>query len=190
MKRVLVLLTLVPIVACASAQAKAPTEKPALEVPPVPPRTVDPPLPPPPEAVAPLPATTEQPPSPTTPRNKPQTREPNREPAKPPDSKPEPPPVEPPPPAPAAASVPPLRTPDTPAASDAAARAGRDAIDRVRKTLESVDYRLLKPALQKEYENAKQFLVQSEDALKVGNYELARSLADKAERIAKQLQGR
>jgi hypothetical protein len=195
MVRALALLTLVvlPAAGCAAAQAKAPVERPALEVPPVPPRAVEPPPPPPPDPVPSLPeasapggstgSTT------TAPRNR-QTREANKEPVKPPESKPEPPPtVEVPPPA-AASTVPPLRTPDTPAASDAASRVVRETIDRVRKTLDSIDYRLLKPELKKEYDNAKQFLLQAEDAVGKTNYELARSLTDKADRIAKQLQGR
>jgi outer membrane biosynthesis protein TonB len=186
MKRALLLVLLVmPVAACASAQAKTPVEKPALDVPPVPPRIVEP-LPPDvvaqPEPVAELPA----PPVPP-PRRQP-ARE-SKETAKPEPPKPEPAPVDQPAaPAPTAPMVPPLRAPGPPAAD--ATRQVREIIDRAWKTLESIDYARLTSARQAQYDNAKQLLLQADDSLKTSNYDLAKNVADKAERIAKELQGR
>jgi outer membrane biosynthesis protein TonB len=170
--------------ACAAAQAKAPVVRPALDVPPVPPRVVEAQLqtepPPPPEPVPDLPA------APVVPRPRPQRETAPRTEI----AKPDPPAVDPPAaPAPIAPAVPPLRAPGSPSAADAA-RQVREIIDRARKTLESVDYRTLKNELRVQYDNAKLLLQQADDTFKAANYELARNLADKGERIAKELQGR
>ena len=168
---------------CASAQAKAAPDRPALEVPPPPPRVIetvtvtDPPVP---DRVGDLPA------APATPRPRPTP--PSRETAKP-DPKPEP-ATEPAPPspAPAAPPVPQLRTPGT--SDTEASRQVREVIDRAKKSLSSVNYQRLTHELRAQYDSAKLMLTQSEDALKSTNFEFARNLADKADRIAKELQGR
>jgi outer membrane biosynthesis protein TonB len=181
MKRLLPVVLLIPVIGCASAQAKTPPNMPALEVPPPPPRVIDaspPAEPPPPEPVITLPSV------PVNPR--PRQTPPSREPAKP-EPKTEPPPVVE-PPAPIQPPVPPLRTPGTPDAE--ASRQVREVIDRAKKTLGSIDYRALTPQQRAQYDSAKMLITQSEDALKSTNFEFARNLADKAERIARELQGR
>jgi hypothetical protein len=186
MKRLLLLLALVvPAAACASAQAKQPVESPSLEVPPAPPRVFEPlprVAPPPPEPVPELPA---PPAANTRPRPAPQSRETAK-----PDPKPEPPPVEPAPPVTAPPpAVPPLRTPNTPEGAEAS-RLIRDLLDRASKTLATVDYRVLPAGRRKEYDDAKQSILLAEDKLKSGDLDLAKNLAEKADKIAAQLQGR
>jgi hypothetical protein len=174
--------------ACSAAAARQPIERPALEVPPVPPRLIEP-LPPPPEKPAPAEPASEPTPSLTAPPRKAATQP--RETAKP-EPKPEilPPVDQPATPAPAAPSVPPLRTPNTAPDNAEAARQVREAFDRAKRSLDSVDYRPLSREQQELYNQAKLFLQQSEDKLKTNDFELARNYADRAEQIAKQLQKR
>ena len=177
MKRTLLLiLVLAPLAACASAQAKSRIERPNLEVPPPPPRVIEPVTTaeaPPPDPVSELPV------NPAIPRPRPSS--PQREPVKA-----EPPKTEPPVEQPAAASLPQLRTPSSPDA----ARQVQEIIDRASATLRSIDYRVLNNERRAQYDNAKLLARQAGDALKAGNFDFAKNLADKAERIAKELQGR
>jgi hypothetical protein len=184
MKRsLLLLLLLAPLGACASAQAKTPVESPKLEVPPPPPRlieTVTPSEPPPLDPVAELPA------NPATPRPRPSTPKTDT-------AKPEPPKTEPPaeqPPATAPAPVPPplpqLRTPSSPDA----ARQVQEIIDRANGALKSIDYQALSNDQKAQYDNAKLLIKQAEDAVKAANFDFAKNVAEKAERIAKELHGR
>jgi hypothetical protein len=183
MKRgLLLLLVLAPLTGCAAAQAKTPIERPNLEVPPPPPRVIEPVTPvevPPPDPVGDLPA------SPATPRQRPASQ---REPAKPAESPRTDPVVEQPAvtPPPATPPLPPLRTPSAP---DAAVQV-RQIIDRATGTLNSIDYRALSQGQRAQYDNAKLLIKQAEDAVKASNFDFGRNLADKAERIAKELQGR
>ena len=170
--------------ACATVKAKVPADRPALEVP-VPPGKVIEPMPhqepATPEPVGDLPTA-----PPANPRpNKPAAREPART-----DPKPETPIVEtaPPPVAPLA-PAPQLRTPGTPDSGEAA-RQVRDILDRANKTLSSIDTRRFSKAKTEQRDNARRLVTQSEDALKAGNFDSARKLADKANDIAKELQGR
>ena len=182
MKRMLLVVALLaPAAGCASAQAKQAVESPTLEVPPAPPRVFEPlprATPPAPEPVPALP------PAPA-PQPRPRPQGPPREPVKP-EPKPEPPvadpaiPVAPPP------VVPPLRTPNTP---DSASQI-REILDRASRALSAVDYRNLRPGPRKEYDDAKQSITLAEDKLKSGDYDLAKNLAEKAEKIAAQLQSR
>jgi hypothetical protein len=189
-KKLLVLTVLAPLtVACASIRAEKPVENPALSVPAPPEKTVEP-APVDPQIPEPVP---ELPPAPVTPpRPRPQQRESNsaanRDPAKPPDSKPAEtaPPTEPPPTAP---TVPPLRTPDV-ISPEQNARQIRDIMIRTSGMLSRIDYRLLTNEQKKAYDDAKQFLDQAEGGLKESNFEFARNVADKAEKLAKALQGR
>jgi outer membrane biosynthesis protein TonB len=186
MKRRLLLLLisalLAPLAACASAQAKAPIERPNLDVPPPPPRVIEPAFPaetPTPDPVADLPA------APTTAKPRPAT--PTRDTSKPAETpKPEPvteqPPVSTPPPAP----LPPLRTPNSPDAG----KQVQEVIDRALAALNAIDYRVLTNERRAQYDNAKLLVKQAEDAVKAGNFDFAKNLADKAERIAKELQAR
>jgi hypothetical protein len=171
--------------ACATVRAKPPAERPPLEVP-VPPGKVIEPLPHQepamPEPVGELPTT---PPANPRPNRPPAAREAPRT-----DPKPDTPVVEPaPPPATPPAPAPQLRTPGTPDNAEAA-RQVRDILDRANKTLSSIDTRRFPKARQGQYQDAKRLVTQSEDALKAGNFDSARKLADKANDIAKELQGR
>lgn len=187
MKKLAVLMLLGPVAAgCASAQAKSPVDRPNLEVPAPPPRVIESMAvfeAPPPEPVPDLPAA-----SPTSPR--PRTVPPARE--SKPDPKPETPPAEPPvaatPPA-APATVPQLRTPGTVDGAEAA-RQIKEVIDSAKRMLGLIDYRPLNAQSRAQYDSANLFITQSEDALKSQNYDLAKGLADKADRLAKELRGR
>jgi hypothetical protein len=166
--------------ACAAAIAKAPADRPTLEVPPPPPRVIEP-TPQPelsmPEPVGELPTA-----SLPNPRPKPT---PSREPPRA-EPKPETPAVETAPPVAPVAPPPQLRTPETADGAEAA-RQVHDVLDRANKTLASVDYRKLNAARRGEYDTAKNLIKQSEDALKASNFEIARKLADKADQIGKEL---
>ena len=174
--------------ACASAQAKSPADRPTLEVPPVPPRVIEskPLSPPPPEPVEDLPPVAPLPPRART------TPPPGEAP------KPEPKPADPAPvteqPAPAAAApatapVPQLRTPETVDGAEAT-RQVHDVIERAKRELENINYQRLNNERRQQYESAKLMVTKSEDALKQSDFGLARQLAEKAERLAKELQGR
>ena len=173
--------------ACATTQAKAPVERAPLEVPPVPPRVIEslpqPPLPPP-EPVGPLP--TAPPANNSRPRPQPQRD------ATKPDPKGDVPPVE----APAApvipaqqSPVPPLRTPGTPEAAEATKQI-RDVNGRAQAMLDTIDYRVLDAERRAQYDNVKMFISQAEDAIKAANFEFGRNMAEKAERLAKELRSR
>jgi hypothetical protein len=187
-KKIALLVMLGPLVsACASAQARSPMERPALEMPPVPERVIEMTYlePAPPEPVGELPP----PPAPApTPRPR---NTPARDTAKPPDPKPEAAPVEPAaatPPAPAPV-LPQLRTPGTPDGPEASRLVG-EVVERARKMLKSIDYRHLTAARRAEYDSANRTIKQSEAALKEGKFDIALNLAEKADRIAKELQAR
>ena len=192
MKRTLLLLALaLQAAACAAARAQVPPEDhPALVVPPVPPRAIDPI----PAESQPIEPVGELPPAPASPpRPKPPAREQNRPATS--DSKPDPKPAETPAvdPAttqqpPAAAPVPPLRTAGTGDGPEMAKQV-RDTLDRANRMLNNVDYQALKPDSRANYDNAKSFLKQAEDMLKANNIVAAKLLADRAENIAKQLGG-
>lgn len=168
--------------ACATARAAAPREVPALDVPMPPPRVIvplPPPEPPPVEPVADLPGNSA--PSPTRPR--PQRQPDTAKPEAKPEEKTETPPNA------VAPPVPQLRMPDAGNATQVSQQI-RDIVARTRATLDNIDYRTLTPPRQKAYDDAKLFLTQAEEALKTSNLVVAKELADKAERLAKELQGR
>jgi outer membrane biosynthesis protein TonB len=173
--------------ACASAQAKSPADRPNLEVPQVPPRVIEARVvePPPPEPVEELPPVAQLPPQRRTtppPRDtakvepKPQEQAPAAEQAAPAA-------------APVAPPVPQLRTPSTVDGAEAT-RQIHDVIERAKKGLAAIDSSRLSTERRNQYEQAKLMVTQSEDALKGSNFEFARNLADKADRLAKELQGR
>jgi hypothetical protein len=188
MKRALLLLVVLPAVACASAKAKAPEVRPPLTVPAPPPRVIEP-LPsteaPSLEPVGDLPA------APTPPAPRPR-QQPPRDQAKvepKPENKPETPPEAIAPATPAATPVPPLRTGNT-ADGPEAVKQVRDVMDRANRMLLSIDYRNLGNERKANYDSAKSFIKQAEEALKTGNSVYAKSLADNAERIARELGGK
>jgi hypothetical protein len=178
--------------ACASASARTPADRPALEVPPPPPRSIEPtpkPEAPGPEPVSDLPSSSS--PAPAN-RPRPNTREapPRAEQQKP--AEPAQPPVTEPPaatPPVAAPPVPPRRTPNS-ASGPEAAKQVRDAIDRAQKALQGVNFQKLNNSQQRQYNYAKMMLQQCEEQLKTSNFDIARENADKAHRIATELQGR
>lgn len=167
--------------ACATTQAKAVVDRPALEVPPVPARVIEP-APAPPAAPEPVP---ELPPAPANPR----PRAPQRDTTKP-EPKPETPPAEPQPatPAPAQPAVPPLRTANSPDGAEAT-RIITEIRNRAQKLLDGTDYQKLTREQQAQYDDAKRFIGEADEALKTKNFEYARGVAEKAEKLARGLQG-
>lgn len=191
MKKLLLLTLLVPAAACASARAQAPPEDhPALEVPPVPPRHIQPlPVEPPPiELVTSLP-------NENTPANPARPKPPQRDAtnragsttdpkveAKPPET----PPTD--PGQPAAQPVPPLRSPGDPEGPEMA-RQIRDTLERANRMLDKVHYPSLNGERQANYDSARSFLKQADEAVKKNDLITAKSLAERAETIAKALAG-
>jgi len=176
---------------CASASAKAkPVAPPPLTVPPPPPRVIEP-VPAPetlPEPVSDLP-----PAPPTNRQTRPVTRETTHE---QPKSEPKPgeaavqQPAEVPQPPTAPQGPPPqLRTPAT-ANDTQAENAIRGVIDRGRALLGGVNFVALSNERKKAYQDAKMFLDQAESALKQGNYVFAQGVADKGEKLARELAGK
>jgi outer membrane biosynthesis protein TonB len=181
--------------ACASARAAAPVERPALEVPPVPPRIVE---------AAPAPDLGNPDPVPDLPPEKPiaqsspkprpssardTSRDTQKAEAKQPD--PLPPVADPAPPtaAPPQAAAPLIRTPAT-ADAVASEREIREVIKRAQDGLNNVPFDRLNGQRKKAYNEAKDFIDRAEVAIKSTNFELAKELAGKAEKLANELQGR
>ena len=172
--------------ACATSRAETIRERPALDVPIPPPREITPlpaPQPPPPEPVADLPGASVSTPARPRPQREPQTAPPRQEqkleetkPAEPPTSGPPPP-------------VPQLRIPETGNTAQSVAQI-RSIVERAKAILDKIDYGPQSDARKKQYEDAKKFATQAEEALKENNLVFAKDLADKAERLAKELQGR
>jgi hypothetical protein len=179
---------------CVTTKAQTPVERPALDVPPAPPRVIEPaPVP---EVVMPEPVGELPPPPivPSPPSRATRGTTTGRE-AQKPEPKPEaaaPPPTEPAAIAPAAQTVPPaplLRTQAT-ADSAAAERQIRDTIQRAQGILNGINYQRLSSDRQKEYQNVKDILTNAEAALKESNLDLGKTLASTAEKLAKELQSR
>ena len=180
--------------ACATTRAAAPVEKPALEVPPVPPRIVE--AAPPPdlgslEPIADLPP--EKPTAAASPKPRPSSSrdtaktDPQKAEAKPPEPAP-PPPVEA-APAPPVAASPMIRTPAT-ADAVASEREIRGTMKRAQTGLDNVNYNGLSGQRKNDYNDAKDFLARAEAEIKKSNFELARELAGKAEKLASELEKR
>ena len=173
---------------CTRARASAALAPPPLNVPPPPPRIVEtvvvdvpPPAPPSQELPVPLPLPA---PAATTPR--PARTEPPRaaEPAKT-DA------------APVLSPGPRLEEPKAPALQSVPAQQEgrfeaeiRTVLGRASTDLNRVDYRGLGADARIQYDQAKAFMRQAEDSLRVKNLVFARSLADKAATLAAQLSGR
>lgn len=179
---------------CASLSGRGkPADLPAMNVPPPPPRLIEPAPEPLPEPVADLPAT--PPASSTSARGgtrPPVSRPPATDPKPPADPKPveAPPPQDPAPvPQPPAAPAAQLRTPQTADTSNAEKNV-RSTLDRARGLLSNVDYQLLNDERKKAYDDSQRFIKQSEDALNDGNFVFAQAVAVKAETLAKELAGK
>lgn len=181
-----VILTAVSGSACVTARAATPADRPALDVPDPPARVVaqlptpEPPLPAL-EVVDDLPTGTKPSSPPRT--NKPAPKDPPK-----PEVKPDPPPTTEAPP-PAQPPAPQLRTPEAGDAG-AASRQIRDSVERTRRSLGQINRASLPVLRQKAYDDAQSFVKQAEEQLNAKNLVFARELADKAERLAKELTGR
>ena len=183
--RRLVLLGLLPMLAgsaggagCAKARAETQPQMPALEAPPPPPHVFAAAEA---EALPSVPVTTTEeevpaartpqrpPPARTEPRVAPPARtERETEPAKSEDARP-------------------ARTLQTPESGSDSERAIRDQLTRASADLQRVDYRSLSASLREQYDVAKRFIQQAEDALKAKNLVYAATLAGKAFEIAQVL---
>ena len=88
--------------------------------------------------------------------------------------------------------TPPPPTLSTPPQGDANAvsRQIRDSVEQTRRALDKIDYQPLTRDRKKAYDDAKLFATQAEEAINAANLVFAKELADKAERLAKELQGR
>jgi outer membrane biosynthesis protein TonB len=172
---------------CAHAQAKTTPDMPALEVPAPPPRDAEPN-----ETEAPQPVPLVAEPARNTPsRPRPVTREPVKpDPPKVEPPKPEPPPVEPPKPVEELPKAPPtLQT--TPATAEGEMERGiRASLVRATADLNRIDYRALNADARTQYDTAKRFARQADDAMRMKNLVFAKNLADKAATLAAQLAGR
>ena len=171
---------------CATTRAEVPRERPALDVPMPPPRVISPiPAPEAPavEPVGELPGANAPSPSRPRPQRPPENAKPEPKPeeSKPPDQNQQNQTTTP--------LVPQLRMPEVSNAAQVSAQV-RDTIGRVRAALEKIDYGPLSDTRRKVYNDAKLFADQAEEALKTSNLVAAKELADKAERLAKELQGR
>jgi hypothetical protein len=180
--------------ACVTSRATTPVERPALEVPPVPPRVLEP-APPPetsnPEPVGELPP--EKPASSATRTKPPVPRDTSKDTQKPTEQKPAeatttPAPVELPSPAPPTNATQ-IRTPAT-IDTAAAEKQIRDTIGRTQNRLNNINYQRLTGPLQKAYNEAKDYVERAEAAIRASNFELAKGLASTAEKLANELPNR
>jgi hypothetical protein len=165
------------VTGCAHASAKTTPEMPALDMPAPPPRDVEP-------------AEADTPPPAEPARNAPARPRPPA-----PSPRPEPPKAEPPPAEPAKPADEPARAPtvlqSAPATSEGdVERAIRASLVRATADLNRVDYRRLNADARTQYDTAKRFVTQAEDALRAKNLVFARSVADKAAALAAQLAGK
>lgn len=181
---ILPFLPLLPVLlftACTHAQAKTVPDGPPLAMPAPPPREVVAM-----EVEAPPPAApAEEPAKPTAPRPRPAV--PRVEAAKPEAPAPEParrPEDVAKPPAPTNLQT----TPST--AEGELERSIRESLTRATADLARIDYRALNADARSQYDTAKRFIEQAEDAVRAKNLVFARNLADKAAGLAAQLAGR
>jgi outer membrane biosynthesis protein TonB len=185
--------TLLPLVfvsilasGCMRTAAKTAPDAP-LDMPAPPPREMEPSET---ETPAPVPLVTE-PARNTPPRPRPVPREP---PARVEPPKPEPPKVEPPIEVPKPVEEPP-KSPSTLQTTPATAegeveRAIRASLLRANADLNRIDYRVLNADAKTQYDTAKRFIRQADEAMRAKNLVFAKTVADKAVVIAAQLGGR
>ena len=168
---------------CTKARAKVVPDAP-LDVPAPPPRDVETT-----ESEPPPPATLVQEPARNAPARQPRpatpprAEQPRSEPPKPDTPVAEPPKIEEP------ARPTPLQT-MPPAAEGEAERSIRASLARANSDLGRVDYRLLNKDARTQYDTAKRFVNQADEALRTKNLVFAKNLADKAATLAAQLAGR
>jgi outer membrane biosynthesis protein TonB len=174
-------------VGCTHASAKTSPDMPGLEMPPPPPRDVEPADV---EVPPPVPLATEpahNAPPRTRPTPPPRPAEPRTEAPKP---EPPTPVIEPPKPA-EEAPRPPTTLQTTPATAEGEVERGiRASLQRATADLNRVDYRHLNTDARTQYDQAKRFVGQADDAIRMKNLLYAKNLAEKAATIAAQLAGR
>jgi hypothetical protein len=114
----------------------------------------------------------------------------NQKPVDPKPVEPPPPaPVEPPPAPPPQTAAPLIRTPAT-ADAAVAERQIRDVLGRAQGGLNNINFQRLSEERKKSYNDTKDFIERAEAAIKAANFELAKSLASTAEKLANELQSR
>lgn len=172
---------------CVRARAKTMPEAPPLDVPAPPPRDVEPREA---EAPPPMPIVAEParnaPPRPRpVPREQPRGEPARQEPVKPDLLPAEPPkPVEEPP-------RPPTTLQTAPATVESEVERGiRATLSRATTDLSRVDYRALNADARTQYDTAKRFIRQADEAMRAKNLVFAKNLAEKAAALAAQLAGR
>jgi len=191
MKLYPLLLVLVVTSGCIRAAAKTTPDAPPLDMPAPPPREVEPSEPEPPQ---PVPLVSE-PARNAPPRARPTPREPaapraadTPKPAEPP--KVEPPVIEAPKP-PEEPARPPSTLQTTPATAEGEVERGiRASLSRANADLNRIDYRMLNADAKTQYDTAKRFIRQADDAMRTKNLVFAKNLADKAAALAAQLGGK
>jgi hypothetical protein len=178
------LVLLIPIVSgCARARAKTVPTLPPLDMPAPPPRIVLP-MQAEAEVQEPLPAA-EEPRRPQPPPTRPRATPPARD-----ASAAEPPPPATAPPVPAAPPAPNTVLQTTPAAEQGEVERGiRATMTRATAELNRIDYRVLNADARSQYDTAKRFVQQADDAIRMKNLPFAKNLADKAAALAAQLGG-
>ncbi len=173
-----VVVLLLPLVSgCARAHAKTAPDAPPLEMPEPPPRNVEPKAT---DVLAPAPPVEAPEPAPIAPlRPRPALPRPEPAPSGPPR------PVE----EPARPPATTLQTTPTGAEGEVE-RTIRTVLARATADLNRIDYRALNADARTQYDTAKRFVSQAQDALREKNLVFARNLADKAASLAAQLAGR
>jgi outer membrane biosynthesis protein TonB len=172
--------------ACVRAAAKTTPDMPALAMPEPPPRDVEPTEV---ETPAPVPLVTE--PSRNTPARPRPTAPPPRTEPKPEPPKPEPPATVEAPKPPEEPAKPPTTLQTTPATAEGEVERGiRVSLQHANADLSRVDYRALNADARTQYDTAKRFVRQADDAIRTKNLVFAKNLAEKAATIAAQLAGR
>lgn len=176
---------------CSKAQAKVAPDQPPLDVPAPPPRYVEaaePEPPPPAPPVAEVPVASPAAPvrraaPPASPRAEPTRPEPARADVLPPSEAPKP--------ADEAKGPPPGPLQTTPATKEAQVERGiQELLARASANLSRVNYRGLNVAARAQYDQARRFISQAQDAVREKNLVYAMNLADKANTLAAQLAGR
>jgi len=182
------------LAACNHAAAAPPTLSPALEMPPPPPRDVEPIESAEAEAPPPIPLPEEPAHRPPTTRVRPTPPQPKAEPPKQ-DAKPADKPAEAPPPAetpkPPDEPPKPVTLQAQPAANEAEEeKVIRGTLSKAQTDLKRVNYRTLNVDARAQYDYANRYIHQAEDALTTKNLVFAKSVAQKAADIAAQLAGK
>jgi len=173
---------------CARAHAKTAPDSPPLEMPAPPARDVEPA-----GAGTPAPMPLVQEPARSTPaRPRPPTQQPPRaEPSKVDPPKPEPAPAEAPKPVVEDPAKPTTTLQTAPATVEGEVeRAIRTTLTKATADLNRVDYRALNADARTQYDTAKRFIGQADEAMRAKNLVLAKNLAEKAGTLAAQLGGR